>query len=74
MSSDSGLYKRGTGGPDVCGSVGWASSNKVKPKGCQFDSWSGHMPGLQVWSLIEVPMRGNRTLMFLSLSSPPSKK
>ena len=73
MSSDSGLYKRGTGGPDVCGSVGWASSNKVKPKGCQFDSWSGHMPGLQVWSLIEV-MKGNHTLMFLSLSSPPSKK
>ena len=29
------------------------------PKGCQFSSWSGHMPGLQVQSLLEAHMRGN---------------
>ena len=31
-----------------CGSVGWVSSHKAK--GRLFDSWSGHMPGLWVWS------------------------
>ena len=25
-----------------------------KAKGYQFDSWSGHMPGLQIWSLVGV--------------------
>ena len=66
--------------PDQCGSVGWASSHKAKRR--QFDSWSGHMPGLQVQSPFGAHPRGNQ-LMFLShidvslsfsLPSPPSKK
>ena len=32
--------------PDWCGSVGWLSSHKLK--GCLFNSWPGHMPGLEV--------------------------
>ena len=36
-----------------------------KPKGHQFDSWSGHMPGLWVWSLVRAHARGNQS-MFLS--------
>ena len=28
-------------------------------KGHRFDSWSGHTPGLQVWSPIGVSMRDN---------------
>ena len=36
--------------PDPCGSFGSASSHKVK--GHQFNSWSGHMAGLQVQSLV----------------------
>ena len=40
--------------PDWCGSVGWASS--CKAEGHQFDSRSGHMPGLQVQSLGGVHM------------------
>ena len=43
--------------PDQCGSVGWASSLKVK--GHKFDSCSGHMPRLWVWSLVGAHMRGN---------------
>ena len=30
--------------PSQCGSFGWALSHKLK--GCQFNPWSGHMPGL----------------------------
>ena len=36
--------------PNWCGSVGWLLSSK--PKGHQFDSWSEHMPGLRVLSLV----------------------
>ena len=54
------------GFPDLCGPVGWASSCKVKPH--QFDSPSGHVPGLCVWFQSD---RGHR-LMFLSLSPSPS--
>ena len=32
---------------DWCDFLGWMSSHKAK--GYQFDSLSGHMPGLQVW-------------------------
>ena len=46
--------------PDWCGSVGWVSSPKAK--GCGFDSWSGHAPGLQVQSWVGT--------MFLSSVSP----
>ena len=49
--------------PDWCGSVGRALFREVK--GCQFGSWSGHMPGSQFQSLVGVHTRGNRW-MFLS--------
>ena len=57
--------------PGWCGLVGWALA--CGPIGCQFDSPSGHMPGLQARS----PFGGmqeaadwcfSRTSMFLSLS------
>ena len=64
--------------PSWCGSVDWAPACKLK--GHQFDSQSGHMPGLRarspVGGLQEATM--HHTLMFLSLSfsllSPLSKK
>ena len=60
--------------PNWCGSVDWVPA--CEPKGCWFDSQSGHMPELQARSLVE-GTRGNHTLMFLSLSfslpSPVSK-
>ena len=66
---------RNTSSPHWCGSIGWASYHKVK--GLQFDSWSGHMYGLQVWTLFWVCVRGNWS-MFLSFSfsllSPLIKK
>ena len=34
--------KKHKAGPDWCGSVGWALS--CKPKSCQFNYQSGHMP------------------------------
>ena len=58
------------------GSAGWASS--CKGKGCWFNPWSGHMPGLQAWSLGGANARGNRQMdVSLSLrcffpSLPPS--
>ena len=49
--------------------VGALSHNS---KGLRFDSLSGHMPRLQVWSLVGVHTGGNQwiflTWMFLSLS------
>ena len=43
-------------------------------KGHQFNSWSGHMPGLCVWSPVRALMRDNGpmflTSMFLSLAFP----
>ena len=43
--------------------VGWALSHKAK--GRWFDSWSGHMPGLRLWSPVGTHTRGNQS-MFLS--------
>ena len=60
--------------PGQCGSVGCVSS--CEEKSCWFNSGSGHMPGLQVWSLVRMCSRGNQ-LIFLSLSfslSPPLSK
>ena len=61
--------------PGWRGSVDWALV--WEPKGHWFDSQSGHMPGLQAKSSVWELMRGNHTLMFLSLSfsllSPLSK-
>ena len=58
-----------------CGSVDWAPA--CKPKGCQFNSQSGHMPGLWTRSPVGGHIRGNHTLMFFflsfSLPSPLSK-
>ena len=64
--------------PDCCGSVSWTSSHK--PKGPQFGSQSGHIPGLRA----KFPVGGvqEATNLFLShidvslplfLSSFPSK-
>ena len=59
----------------VCGSDGWTSS--CKPKGHRFNSRSGHIPRLQIWSPVRVRTKGNQS-MFLShinvsllLSLPP---
>ena len=49
-------------GPDWCVSVGWASS--CKGKGCQLDSRSGYIPGLQV----QFPVRGAYTVRETALS------
>ena len=51
--------------PGWCGSVDWVRA--CKPKGCLFDSQSRYLPGLWAGSPIG-GVRGNRTLMFLSLS------
>ena len=50
-------------GPGRCGSVGWELLHKAKSH--QFNSQSGNMPGLQVWSPVRVHKRGNQ-LIFLS--------
>ena len=52
--------------PGWCDSVDWVPA--CKPKGHQFDSQSGHMPGLCARSSVGGHVRGNHTLMFLSLS------
>ena len=61
--------------PGRCGSVDWALP--CNAKGHPFDSWSEHMPGLRVCSLVGAHTRDNRS-MFLShisvslpLSIPP---
>ena len=53
-----------------CGSVGWASS--CKAKGCRFDSWSGHMPGLWVQSPVGVHMTANWLMPLSRQSFSPS--
>ena len=54
------------GGPDWCGSVGWALSHKAES--CWSKSQSGHMPACGFGPWIWVCMRGN--LMGVSLSYP----
>ena len=49
--------------PDQCGSVGWASSHKVKDPGFNPQSW--HMPRMEVWSMDRAHTRGKQS-MFLS--------
>ena len=51
------------GSPGWCDSVGGVLPRK--PKGSQFNSRSGHMPGLRVWSPVRVCARDNPQ-MFLS--------
>ena len=64
--------------PDWCGSVHWASL--CKPKGHQFDSRSGHMPGSQVRFPVRACIEGNQSMFLLyisvshSLPSFPSPK
>ena len=48
-----------------CGSVDWVSA--CKPKGCQFNSQSGHMPRLQAMSPVGVAQ-----VVSFPLSVPPS--
>ena len=50
----------------------WVECRPHKAEGRQFDSRSGHKPGLRVWSQVGMRVRGNQsmflTLVFLSLS------
>ena len=57
------LIKNHCGCPGWYGSVGWGSS--CRTKGHWFDSWTGRMPGLQVWSPGRMRSRDNGS-MFLS--------
>ena len=59
------------GSPGWCGSVGYALF--FRPKGRQFKSQSGHMPGLWVRSLVRVGTEGNQSTFFshISISLPP---
>ena len=47
-------------------SVGW--SIMCTPKGCEFDSWSRHIPRLQVQSLIRARMGGNQCFSSMLIS------
>ena len=49
--------------PDWCGSVDWVPAWGLK--GCRFDSWSGHMPGL--WARSTVRDMREATISCLSL-------
>ena len=42
------------------------------PKGCRFDSRSGHLPRLQVWSLVGLQMEGNQSMFLSHFSLSPS--
>ena len=53
--------------PGRCGSVGW--SVVPLPKGCRFDSWSEHVPRLQVQFQAGTHAGGNQSI-FLSLPLP----
>ena len=55
--------------PGSCGSVDWALA--CKPKGCQLDSQSGHMPGLQARSPVGGVWEATTHWCF-SPSLPPS--
>ena len=60
-----------------CGSVDWALA--CKQECCRFDSWSAHMPGLQVMSPVgdvweAIDQRFSHTSFSLSLSLPFSLK
>ena len=61
--------------PGWCGSVDWVPL-ACEPKGCWFDSQSGHMPGLWARSLVGGMQEAtdgcfSRTLMFFYLFLPP---
>ena len=43
--------------PGPCGSVGWRLVHTLK--GCEFDSWSGHIPRLWVRSPVRLHARGS---------------
>ena len=63
--------KRNRASPEWCGPVGWVSS--CKPKDFQFDSQSGHMPGLRVGSPLGGAWEANTHWCFSpSLSLFPS--
>ena len=55
----------------LAGVAPWIECWPASQKGHSFDSQSGHIPGLQARSPVgHLGMRGNHTLMFLSLSFP----
>ena len=58
--------------PGWCGSVDWAPA--CEPKGRQFDSQSGHMPGLLARSPVAGCVRGNpwMNLPHIAVSHPLS--
>ena len=75
------IIKKGTESSPGCGgSVGWELSHKAK--GCLFNSQSGHMSRLWVWSPVGVHMGGKQSMflphidvdLFLSFPSSLSKK
>lgn len=51
--------------PWLCGLVGWGSSHASK--GCWFDSWSGHLPMLQAWSMAGIVQKAADEYFSLSL-------
>ena len=59
----SSQLKWSSSSPGRCGSVGWSVFHKEK--GLQFDSQSGHMPGLQIQSPVRARARDTQS-MFLS--------
>ena len=61
----------------LAGAAQSVGASSHKPKGCGFDSWSGHMPGLQVPSPIQGSYESNQSMflshidVFLPTSLPP---
>ena len=74
MSSREGIsmmqIKNCWSGPDYCSSVGWATTCKTKDD--QFNSRSGHMPGLRARSLFGGVQEATNQWFSLSFFLPPS--
>ena len=62
--------------PTLAGVAQLVGASSHKPKGCRFDPWSGHMPGLRVGSPVGAckrqPIDVSLTSMFVSLPLSPS--
>ena len=55
----------------MAGVAQWAAASFCAPKGCGFDSWSGHRPGLWVQSPVGTLTEGNQSMFPSLLSLPP---
>ena len=64
-----GLQLRNEQSPDRCGSVDWVSY--CKARGHQFNSLSGHMPGLWVQSLVGACMKDNQPMFLPCMDVAP---